>query len=125
MFDIEADASYLVDIPFEWLKSCLFAIQNKTPLALFIDEEGSEVCIHSYYTVTYVIVNRDDEVQCHKLEYDFRDLTFELVKDIRAYYDDWIQWCPYETEEADYKRRRKELNELLFKTEAALENIDT
>jgi len=125
LFDIEAEASYLVDIPFEWLKACLFAIQNKIPVALFIDEEGSEVCIHSYYTITYLIVNRDDEIKCHKLEYDFRDLTLELIKDIRAYYEEWVQWSPYETEEEDFERRRKELKELLLETENALENIDS
>ena len=122
LFDIEADASHMVDIPFAWLKACLFAIQNNVPVALYIDEEGSEVCIHSYYTITYVIVNRDDEVKCHALEYDFRKLTLDLIEDIKAYFEEWVRWSPYVTEESELARRRDELKALLLETESAIKN---
>ena len=45
--DFEAVASYLVDIPFDWLNSCLNGLKTRTPISLFIDEEGSECFIVS------------------------------------------------------------------------------
>lgn len=37
--EFESEASYLVDIPFNWLNACLTGLTNKVPITLFIDEE--------------------------------------------------------------------------------------
>lgn len=58
--DFEAVAGYLVDIPFDWLNSCLNGLKTRTPISLFIDEEGSECFIVSYYDVTHIISDNDD-----------------------------------------------------------------
>lgn len=62
--DFQAEASYLVDIPFQWLNAFLSGFRYKIPVSLFIDEEGSECFITTYYDGTYIITDRDDEVAC-------------------------------------------------------------
>lgn len=70
--DFQAEASYLVDIPFEWLNACLNGFKYKIPISLFIDEEGSECFITTYYDVTHIITDRADEVSCST----YRDIDF-------------------------------------------------
>lgn len=116
--DFEAEASYLVDIPFEWLNACLNGFKYKIPISLFIDEEGSECFITTFYGVTHIITDRDDEVLCRTYrDIDFMHITEMLLNDIKEYFEDWIVWCPYEDTEADFQRRRIELSKLIEETE--------
>lgn len=122
LFDFQAEASYLVDIPFEWLQTCKYGIENRLPITLFIDEEGSEEYITSYYDVTHIIVDRDDEIQCLTYrKYDFMDLTADIICDIRKYFEDWVRWSPYEDEKETEGKREKRLRDLIAETELALE----
>lgn len=115
--EFEAEASYLVDIPFEWLKGCLIGLKEKIPITLFIDEEGSEEYIVSYYEGTHIIIDRDDQPQCMTYRnIDFMDITKSVIDDIRLYFEDWVQWSPYE----DWKKRKVELKELILETEKTL-----
>ena len=120
--DFEAEASYLVDIPFDWLKTCLHGLQNRTPVALFIEEEGSECYITSYYEATYIVAHRRDGVACHDYPLvSFIDIAASLVEDIKKFFDDWVHWYPYEDSDADIQRRESELRELIQTVEDALE----
>lgn len=99
-----------------------YGIENRLPITLFIDEEGSEEYITSYYDVTHIIVDRDDEIQCLTYrKYDFMDLTADLICDIRKYFEDWVGWSPYEEEEEAEGKREKRLRDLIAETEFALE----
>lgn len=121
--DFEAVASYLVDIPFEWLSICLYGLKNRVPISFFIDEEGSECFIISYYDVTHIVVDRDDEVECHTYrDIDFMDITKCLIEDIREYYDDWTCWSPYEDAEEEIAERKIRLNSLISEVENELNN---
>ena len=119
--DFESEASYLVDIPFDWLNACLTGMVNKVPITLFIDEEGSEVFIVSYYDVTHVIVDRADLPE--SITYrniDFMDITNGIIEDIKLYFEDWVRWSPYEDTEEECKIRSVHLKKLIKETEKAL-----
>lgn len=119
--DFQAEASYLVDIPFQWLNACLSGFRYKIPVSLFIDEEGSECFITTYYDGTYIIMDRDDEVACSTYrDIDFMDITEMLLSDIRKYFENWIVWSPYEDTETDFQRRRVELSKLIQEVENAI-----
>lgn len=119
--DFQTEASYLVDIPFEWLNTCLNGFKYKIPISLFIDEEGRECFIITYYDVTHIITDRDDEVACSTYrDIDFMDITDMLLNDIRKYFENWIVWSPYEDAETDFQRRRIELSKLIEEVENAL-----
>lgn len=119
--EFESEASYLVDIPFVWLNACLTGMSKKVPITLYIDEEGSEAFIVSYYDVTHIIVDRDESPE-HILyrNIDFLDVTHALVEDIKRYFNDWVEWSPYEDTEADYKKRKLQLKTLVLETEKVL-----
>lgn len=119
--DFRAEASYLVDIPFDWLKACLNGLKNHIPISLFIDEEGSECFITTYHNVTHIITDRDEGVACITYEdIDFMDITDMLLNDIKRYFEDWIVWSPYEDSETDFERRRIELCKLIEEVENAM-----
>ena len=119
--EFETAASYLVDIPFDWLNSCLYGLKNRTPISLFIDEEGSECFIVSYYEVTHIISDNDD-VQCYTYrDIDFMDITYCILHDIREYFDKWICWSPYEDSEEEVAVRKERLKDLITEVECELE----
>ncbi len=111
-------ASYLDDIPFSWLKSCLLSLKESIPTVFHIEEEGSKVFIVSYYGVTHVV--RANEVCRTYTEIDFMDIARELIADIETYFEDWVQWSPYERTEEDWTNRRIALRKLLRETEDVL-----
>ena len=119
--DFEVIASYLVDIPFDWLYSCLNGLKNRTPICLFIDEEGAESYIVSYYDVTHVIYDGDEVERYTFRDIDFMDITHYILEDIKRFYDDWLSWSPYEDSEEDIIVRNEKLKRLIDEVEYELE----
>ncbi len=118
--DWQTEASYLFDVPFEWLRACLNAMEYNIPICLFVDEEGSCCYINSYYNNTYIIIERDETTLHNCRNTDFFDLTYSLITDIKHHFEDWVKWYPYEESEDDFIRRKKELKRLIDKTENSL-----
>lgn len=112
-------ASDLVDIPIDWLKACIFGIRENSTIALFLDEEGSECYIASYYGVTYVIVDRD-EVQIYSFDIDYRELAKEILEDIKTYSKEWEEWNPF-CDSMGKERRRQLLYDLTDELGACLD----
>ena len=48
------------------------------------------------------------------------DIARELIADIETYFEDWVQWSPYERTEEDWTNRRITLRKLLRETEDVL-----
>lgn len=118
----QTEASYLVDIPFDWLRACMNGLKFNIPISLFIEEEVRCSYINSYYYITHIIIEDDEgstTLQSHQ-KTDFLDITFMLINDINRYYEDWVKWYSFENSEKDFKRRRKELRQLIDKTEELL-----
>ncbi len=120
--DFQAEVSYLVDIPFDWLISCKNALKHNIPLSFFLELEGETCLLTSYGYDTHIIINRRDDGYRLKTVHNvnFMDVSDMLLKDIRLYFDDWVTWYDFEQTEADFARRRAELKALIEKTETYL-----
>jgi len=119
--EFESEASYLVDIPFDWLRSCLAAFETRTPVSLFIDEEGSECFITSYYDVTHIVIDRDEETELITYrDIDFFDITDALIYYIGKYFDQWAEWDPYHDSDEEISQRKILLKKLISDVEEAM-----
>ena len=120
--DFEAEVSYLVDIPFDWLISCKNALKHNIPLSFFLELEGETCLVTSYGYDTHIIINRRDDGYQLKTVHNvnFMDVSDMLLKDIRLYFDDWVTWYDFEQTEADFARRRAALKALIEETETYL-----
>ena len=120
--DFQAEVSYLVDIPFDWLISCKNALQYNIPASFFLELEGESCIVTSYGYDTHIIIEkRDDGYKLKTIHaVDFMDLSAMLLKDIRQYFEDWVTWYDFEQTEADFARRRTELKALIEETETFL-----
>ena len=120
--DFQAEVSYLVDIPFDWLISCKNALKHNIPLSFFLELEGETCLVTSYGYDTHIIINRRDDEYTLKTVHNvnFMELSGMLLKDIRLYFDDWVTWYDFEQTEADFARRRAALKALIEETENCL-----
>ena len=120
--DFQAEVSYLVDIPFDWLISCKNALKHNIPLSFFLELEGETCLLTSYgYDTHIIITRRDDGYQLKTVHnVNFMDVSDMLLKDIRLYFDDWVTWYDFEQTEADFARRRAALKALIEETETHL-----
>ncbi len=120
--DFKTQASDLDDIPFTWLQACKSGLEHNIPVSLFVEEEGSDSIIVSYYYSTHVIIEDEDLNRSLKTfeDIDFMDITYMLLNDIKEYFEDWVKWFVYEDTEKDFERRRKELKQLIDETEDLL-----
>ena len=121
--DFQAEVSYLVDIPFDWLISCKNALKHNIPLSFFLELEGETCLLTSYGYDTHIIINRRDGGYQLKTvrNVNFMDVSDKLLKDIRLYFDDWVTWYDFEQTEADFARRRAALKALIEETETYLD----
>lgn len=120
--DFQAEVSYLVDIPFDWLISCKNALKHNIPLSFFLELEGETCLLTSYGYDTHIIINRRDDGYQLKTVHNvnFMDVSDMLLKDIRLYFDDWVTWYDFEQTEAVFARRRAALKALIEETETYL-----
>lgn len=116
------NASYLVDIPFEWLESCIYALREKVPVVLCIDEEGKEDLVVVDMFSTYVI-------ECMSLSECFEEKGFgihkvaaELIDDIESDFDAWVEWDIDDFSKSPKKKekRAEKLRKLIEKTKRYL-----
>ena len=120
--DCDVIASYIVDIPFEWLSACLDGLKNERPVALEIDSEGTESFIVTHYGYTFVVGDSGGGVPyCRMFRYySFLDLIGELIEDFKRDFDDWVRWGHEEKDDGFLSRRAEELRKLIIETESAL-----
>ncbi|MBP0971312.1 MAG: hypothetical protein J5753_04665 [Oscillospiraceae bacterium] len=123
--DFQAEVSYLVDIPFDWLISCKNALKHNIPASFFLELEGESCIVASYGNDTHIIYNHHDGAYTLTTVHgvDFMDLSAMLLKDIRLYFEDWVTWYNFEQTESDFARRRVALKALIEETEAYLAAI--
>ena len=119
---LEYEVSYLVDIPFEWLIACKTALEHNIPASFFLELEGEHCLLTSYQSATHIIhCDHEDVYTLHTVEdVDVLALSRMLVHDIRAYFDEWVKWYPFEETDEDLLRRRAALTTLLAETDAAI-----
>ena len=100
------------------------SLENKAPLALFIDEGAQNFCyITSFYDAAYIVTHKagkkDAELKTIN-GLDQMDITAMLLRDIEANFEDWVRFYAFEDTEKDFARRRVMLRKLLGDAKAAL-----
>ena len=111
-------ASYLDDLPFNWLRAFRNGFEHNIPVALDIDEEGSHSIIVTYYDDTYVVSDRGEGAKTLETVegIDFLDVAYMLICDINDNFEDWVTWDHHEYPENEIDLRRNELRQLLDET---------
>lgn len=117
--DFKTSASNLDDVPFDWLRACKNGLEYGLPISLYIEEEGSNSIIVTYYYSTHIIIEDEELNRNLKTieDLDFMDITYMLLNDFRDNFEDWVKWFVYEDSETDFERRRKELKQLIDETD--------
>ncbi len=85
-------ASYLTDIPMDFLNSLINSLENNLPFSVFIDEEGLENILCAYYHGVFIITMIDDNIEYKKIDMDFNIFRVKIIKDIEKYFNDWVVW---------------------------------
>ena len=106
--EFHGNASYLTDVPMQFLDSFeLFSNNYATPVLSF-DEEGSDFIIIVDEYTTYVISERAT-TKLYKTEVDRRDFIESIIKDIEDNFEEFVRWYisdpDTELEEEDLRRR--------------------
>ena len=98
--------SYLDDVPYKLLEAVDHTIRTCMPSAVKFDAEGYEYIIVFDMHYTHIIgYDFDGEYSCHTVEINLKDLTRELIADIRRDIKLWGKWycdvSEYEAEERE------------------------
>lgn len=104
--------SYLTDIPFDFLDAAIHSLENNAPFVLFIDEEGYESYITSYYNATFINRNRYS-LETYYILQDHKELIEDGVTDIERYLDDWAYFDCSADEIEEANKRKEELARLI------------
>lgn len=121
--DICYRASYLTDIPIDCLDAFIYALKNHSPATVYFDAEGWEHYLVSYRYDSYVIVNKNTTT-VEVIEKDYVQLAKELIKDIKNYFDGWVNWeCYHNMNEEETKERENMINDRVFKLEELIKKI--
>ncbi|MBR6107926.1 MAG: hypothetical protein IKQ39_07940 [Oscillospiraceae bacterium] len=119
--DFTASASYLTDIPFEWLRACINGLKYHIPAAFYLDEEGSECLIVSDFEMGTYIIRRHDSTTLKRVDKLYLwDFSEQLLADIRENFEGWVCWSTSALNNEQYARRKAELTALLDEAERLL-----
>lgn len=88
------NASYLTDIPMDFLNSVISSLKNNLPVSIFVDEEGIESLICAFYDEVFIIAKEenDDLIEYKKIDMDFNLFRKSIIDDIEMNFNDWINW---------------------------------
>ena len=108
-------ASYLTDIPMDFLNSVISSLKNNLPVSIFVDEEGRENIICAFYDEVFIIVKEenDDLIEYKKIDMDFNLFRKSIIDDIEMNFNEWINWN-MERDVEVLKAREDELRTKLF-----------
>ena len=124
LFDFSIPVSCVTDIPFDWLKTCKFGLENEDEVSLILADHGNE------YIVLLLMLGRsrllkDIEGKRSVLEcgIDLEDFTKRLLMDIQKDFEEWVNWYPAKILGGPDAGRKETLETLLADTTEALENF--
>ena len=87
-------ASYLTDIPMDFLNSVISSLKNNLPVSIFVDEEGRENIICAFYDEVFIIAKEEngDLIEYKKIDMDFNLFRKSIIDDIEMNFNEWINW---------------------------------
>lgn len=105
---IQANASYIDDLPQEWLIKLLAHYKLVRPCRTFvlgIDEEGSDVII--VWNGSCFMAIRDNQVSL--MHGCVEDFALEFCGDLENNIDDWVDFVPGELTKDEFTSRKKSI----------------
>lgn len=107
--DFKGTPSYLTDVPMELLSLFLRYFSDGQSICDF-DEEGSSFSLILNGCSIYIIEEDNQSVLHDFSDFDVSNLASELIKDIEADKEAWIDWLCYDEMSAEERNeRRKEI----------------
>ena len=107
--DFQTSASYMTDIPFDWLRACKNGLQYVIPASFYLDAEGSECLITSDWDCTYIISRDSGTDTLYKLNVNLGQFAEMLLTDLKKDFDLWAGWCTFRLSDEQYTRRKEKL----------------
>lgn len=87
------NASYLTDVPVDFLNSLISSLENNLPISVLLDEEGIEDLIVVFYGNSYILVEDNEKYIETKIEkVDFDEFRRQIIEGIEKYFNDWVNW---------------------------------
>lgn len=106
-------ASYLTDVPMDFLNAIIAHFKYGTPISVYVDEEGSEdiICLTENLLVISLL-QETKVVSCKAINVDNAAFIREVLSGIEEYFDSWVNWFLDDDEEM-MKNRTIELKRKL------------
>ena len=114
-------ASYLNDVPFDFLLAFSDYIDTKRMPIIECDEEGSEFIIISTEYDTYVISERD-EMRTYGFDINRKEFMRFVIEDIKEQIDMAVDFVYSDYTEDERMGRKKEMLKIINKIERYLKN---
>lgn len=118
--DFQTSASYMTDIPFDWLRACKNGLQYVIPASFYLDAEGSECLITSDWDCTYIISRSSGTNTLYKSNVNLGQFAEMLLTDLKKDFDLWAGWVTFRLSDEQYTRRKAMLKALIEETEQYL-----
>lgn len=124
LFDFSIPMSCVTDIPFDWLKTCKFGLENEDEVSLILADHGNE------YILFLLMLGRscllkdiEGKRSVEECEIDLEGFTERLLMDIQRDFEEWVNWYPAKILGGPDAGRKEALETLLADTAEALENF--
>ena len=110
-YGFQANASYLIDIPQEWL--IILVSHGRLPIAcrnfvLPIDEEGQETYI-IWNGRTMSVMKVAEEITASELKVDLATFILDFCNDIERDIDDWVNFAPIDLTQEEFSSRKESI----------------
>lgn len=113
--------SCVTDIPFDWLETCRFGLENHTAVSFILADYGNEyivllLCLRE----SRILKDVEGKTTVEKHEINLKDFTEYLLTDIKNDFEEWVDWYPAKILGGPDTGRKERLEILLIETEEAL-----
>lgn len=114
-------ASYLTDVPHDFLDAFNRLFKTRKPQCIYCDAEGWDYIIVFSFNEVYIIESKEKEI-LYSFEVNICSLSEELIKDMQDYIDLWVRWNDlYDIE--DTKKEQEEKHRILGKIQQLKINL--
>lgn len=118
------DASYLTDVPMDFLNALISGLKNGIPICVYLDEEGREDILTVIGEMLTISVMEDETQKDFKsIRIEFNAFVREIILGIEEYFDDWVKWFMNDDEEK-LKLREKVLQAKLNEAKEIARKLD-
>ena len=118
------DASYITDVPMDFLNALISHYKYGTPFSVYVDEEGQEDVICLCGELIIISILNGMEVIDHKtIRVDNVAFINDIIYGIEEYFDSWVDWFLDDDEEIMEKRALELREKLTEAKELAKEYI--